>query len=265
MSKILVIGAGAMGGSILSGILAAELYAPAEITVKEHNEELTAAAAEHFGIRGVVNYADIDAEIVIVAVKPPIVPDILRELKAIEYKGLIVSIAAGVTIDSMEAVLGSGYPLIRVMPNTPVSVREGMVSIAKGTWATDEQAEQVQTIFSTLGIAEIMSEEQLEEMGALSGAGPGYAFVIIDALADAGVRIGLPRNLAIRAAAQTLYGAAKIQLETGEHPAVLRDRVTSPGGTTIAGIHAMEQGGLRAAIMDGVVACYEKATEMDNK
>ena len=128
--------------------------------------------------------------------------------------------------------------------------------------ATETDTEKARGIFEALGRAAVVSERQLDELGALSGAGPGYAFVIIDALSDAGVNIGLPRDVAVLAAAQTMYGAAKMVLETGKHPAALRDMVTSPGGTTIAGIAAMERGGLRAALIDGVKACMEKSDSM---
>ena len=140
-----------------------------------------------------------------------------------------------------------------------------MTAIAPGTRASSEFIHDAQVIFDALGKEVVVNERQLDELGALSGAGLGYAFVIIDALADAGVLIGLPRKMAIEAAAQTLYGAARMVLETGRHPAQLRDEVTSPGGTTIAGIYAMEKRGLRAALIDGVKACLDKSDEMSRK
>ena len=166
---------------------------------------------------------------------------------------------------ALEAGLPEKTPVIRVMPNTPASVGEGMTAITAGRYADKDFIETAKEIFSALGKAAVVSERQLDEMGALSGAGPGYVFVIIDALADAGVRAGLPRKLAVEAAAQTLYGAAKMVLETGKHPAELRDGVTSPGGTTIAGIHAMEARGIRAALMDAVMAALAKSDEMGRK
>lgn len=264
MAKLLMIGMGAMGSAILQGVLQAGLYRADDVTVIEHSAAATKDAAAKYGIHP-GTYDRIDADLALVCVKPHVVADVLRELAAADYTGLTVSIAAGVPLQLLERSLGEGRPAVRVMPNTPVAVGAGMTSIAKGTHATDEHAETVRKIFATLGHAVIVTEPQLEALGALSGAGPGYAFVIIDALADAGVRIGLPRQLAIEAAAQTLFGAGKMQVETGKHPAVLRDLVTSPGGTTIAGIHAMEAGGLRAALIDGVVACYEKALQMSDE
>ncbi|MFQ9570773.1 MAG: pyrroline-5-carboxylate reductase [Dialister invisus] len=176
----------------------------------------------------------------------------------------VISVAAAVTAATLEAGLPEKTPVIRVMPNTPASVG-GMTAITAGRYADEDFIETAKEIFSALGKAAVVSERQLDEMGALSGAGPGYVFVIIDALADAGVRAGLPRKLAVEAAAQTLYGAAKMVLETGKHPAELRDGVTSPGGTTIAGIHAMEARGIRAALMDAVMAALAKSDEMGRK
>ena len=169
------------------------------------------------------------------------------------------------TLESLENGLPKDTEVIRVMPNTPASVGEGMAAIAPGTKASPAFIREAEAVFSALGREAVVTERQLDELGALSGAGPGYAFVIIDALADAGVLIGLPRKLAIEAAAQTLYGAAKMVLETGKHPDELRDQVTSPGGTTIAGIYAMEQKGLRGALMDGVKACLDKSDQMAGK
>lgn len=154
--------------------------------------------------------------------------------------------------------------IYRVMPNTPVAVGAGMTAVAAGTKGTEAITAKVAGLFTAIGEAEVVSEVILIAY-ALSGAGPGYAFVIMDALADAGVRLGLTRKLAIKAAAQTLYGAGKLAAETGSHPAVLRDMVTSPGGTTIVGIAAMEKGGLRSAIHDGVVACYERSLELGSQ
>ena len=264
MSKILIFGAGAMGGAIISGCLAKGVWNAADVFVVEHNEAATKEKAATYGIReGQISDAK-DADLVIVAVKPNVVPDILKEISPMKPRR-VLSIAAAVTVAALEGNLPEGTEVVRVMPNTPASVGEGMAAITGGTHSSEDFLKEAETIFNALGKAAVVTERQLDELGALSGAGPGYAFVIIDALSDAGVRIGLPRQLAIEAAAQTLYGAAKMVLETGKHPAQLRDQVTSPGGTTIAGIHAMEQKGLRAALIDGVVACLARSDEMSGK
>jgi len=264
MSKILIFGAGAMGGAILSGCLAKGVWRKDEVFLREHNEAATKEKAALYGVRE-GNPSDAkDADLVILAVKPNIVPEVLSEISSFAPRR-VLSIAAAVTVKALEEGLPEKTEVIRVMPNTPAQVGEGMAAIAAGTHASDEFISEAVTIFNALGRAAVVTERQLDELGALSGAGPGYAFVIIDALSDAGVRIGLPRKLAVEAAAQTLYGAAKMVLETGKHPAELRDQVTSPGGTTIAGIHAMEDKGLRAALIDGVVACLARSDEMSGK
>ncbi len=263
MGKILLVGCGQMGGAILTGCLAKGLWRKEDVYIKEFTPALSAQKAAEYG----VNASDggreaVDADLVLMAVKPNIMPEAAREIGVFSPKGTVVSIAAAVTLSSLTSYFPEGTRIVRVMPNTPASVGEGFAAIAKSESATEADLSQTRMIFEALGRVAVGSERQLDELGALSGAGPGYAFVIIDALADAGVAIGLPRQIAIEAAAQTLYGAAKMVLETGKHPAALRDMVTSPGGTTIAGIAAMERGGLRAAIIDGVEACMKKSDSM---
>lgn len=264
--KILITGCGAMGGAILSGCLAKGLWQKQEVIVKEHSE---AAGREKAAAYGVGFSADgceaAEADLILLAVKPNVIPTVAAELAKFAPKGLVISIAAAVTLAALESYFPAGTRIVRVMPNTPASVGEGFAAIAGGSAATEEDLAYAKTIFESLGKAAVVTERQVDELGALSGAGPGYAFVIIDALADAGVNIGLPRKVAIEAAAQTLYGAAKMVLETGKHPAELRDQVTSPGGTTIAGIQMMERRGLRAALIDGVEACMKKSDEMGKK
>lgn len=265
MKKILIIGCGAMGGAILSGCLAKGLWEKENVYVKEHSEEASREKAARYGVQASLDGKEAgEADLVLIAVKPNVVPGVLEEISRY-HPSRVLSIAAAVTLESLEKGLPENTEVIRVMPNTPASVGEGMAAIAPGTKASPAFIKEVEEIFSALGREAVVTERQLDELGALSGAGPGYAFVIIDALADAGVLIGLPRKLAIEAAAQTLYGAAKMVLETGKHPDELRDQVTSPGGTTIAGIYAMEQKGLRGALMDGVKACLDKSDQMAGK
>ena len=263
MKKILIIGCGAMGGAILSGCLAKGLWNKEDVYVKEHSEEASKAKAARYGVHASTDGSEAkEADLVLIAVKPNVVPEVLHEISRYQ-PSRVLSIAAAVTLESLENGLPKDTEVIRVMPNTPASVGEGMAAIAPGTKASPAFIREAEAVFSALGREAVVTERQLDELGALSGAGPGYAFVIIDALADAGVLIGLPRKLAIEAAA--LYGAAKMVLETGKHPDELRDQVTSPGGTTIAGIYAMEQKGLRGALMDGVKACLDKSDQMAGK
>lgn len=264
MKKVIIIGCGAMGGAILSGCLAHDIWKKEEVSVREHSEEASAAKAKQYGTEVCHDLKAAEtADLVLIAVKPNIVPSVLEELRP-HHPKKVISIAAAVALETLEKGLPDAE-IVRVMPNTPASVGEGMTAIAPGKKASDELVKTTEEIFTALGKAAVVTERQLDELGALSGAGPGYAFVIIDALADAGVLVGLPRKLAIEAAAQTLYGAAKMVLETGKHPAELRDQVTSPGGTTIAGIYAMEKRGIRAALIDGVKACLDRSDEMSGK
>ena len=258
MKKIMMIGCGAMGGAILSGCLSKGLWTKEEVYIKASTEKSTVEKAERYGVSA-ASLKDIgEADFVLLAVKPDIIPFVLEEINPYRPRR-VISVAAAVTAATLEAGLPEKTPVIRVMPNTPASVGEGMTAITAGRYADEDFIETAKEIFSALGKAAVVSERQLDEMGA------GYVFVIIDALADAGVRAGLPRKLAVEAAAQTLYGAAKMVLETGKHPAELRDGVTSPGGTTIAGIHAMEARGIRAALMDAVMAALAKSDEMGRK
>ena len=264
MKKVIIIGCGAMGGAILSGCLAHDIWKKEEVSVREHSEDASAAKAKQYGTEDCHDLKEAEtADLVLIAVKPNIVPSVLEELRP-HHPKKVISIAAAVALETLEKGLPDAE-IVRVMPNTPASVGEGMTAIAPGKKASDELVKTTEEIFTALGKAAVVTERQLDELGALSGAGPGYAFVIIDALADAGVLVGLPRKLAIEAAAQTLYGAAKMVLETGKHPAELRDQVTSPGGTTIAGIYAMEKRGIRAALIDGVKACLDRSDEMSGK
>ena len=247
MKKIMMIGCGAMGGAILSGCLSKGLWTKEEVYVKASTEKSTVEKAERYGVSA-ASLKDIGkADLVLLAVKPGTIPFVLKEINPYRPRR-VISVAAAVTVAALEAGLPEKTPVIRVMPNTPASVGAGMTAITAGRYADEDFLETAKEIFSALGKAAVVSERQLDEMGALSGAGPGYVFVIIDALADAGVRAGLPRKL-----------------ETGKHPAELRDGVTSPGGTTIAGIHAMEARGIRAALMDAVMAALVKSDEMGRK
>lgn len=267
MNRVLIIGCGSMGSAVLSGCLKAGVWKKEQITIKDRDPQNAKNKAESYGVswtdtidQGLQNF-----DFILLSVKPNIVPSVLECIGRSNFHGLLVSLAAAVTLQQLEENISSDIGVIRVMPNTPVSVGAGMTAVALGSHATEQMGQDAERVFSALGRTAVVTERQLDELGALSGAGPGYAFVIIDALADGGVRIGLPRALAIEAAAQTLYGAAKMVLDTGRHPAELRDQVTSPGGTTIAGIHAMEQRGIRAALMDGIAACMERSDEMGRK
>ena len=266
MKQVLIIGCGAMGGAILSGCLAGGVWRKEEVVLREHSAEAGQAKAARYGVAWTEDGREAaEADTIILSVKPAVIPEAARAIAPFAPKGTVISVAAAVTIEALESYFPEGTRIVRVMPNTPVSVGAGFTAIAGGTWAEEEDIRKAEAIFSSLGKTAVVTERQVDELGALSGAGPAYGFVIIDALSDAGVNIGLPRAVAVEAAAQTLMGAAKMVLETGLHPAALRDQVTSPGGTTIAGLQMMERQGLRSALIDGVEACLAKSDALAKK
>ena len=259
LGKTVCIGVGAMGGALLRGALSQGILRADDVSIvvrrPEHRDELV----DELGVTGFVELPDMaQFDTIILAVKPQVLPSVLSQLTSVKAGATVISVAAGVTLDTLRKALPT-VVLYRAMPNTPASIGCGMTALTADNGA---DTTSVEALFNAVGEVAVVSEADLDRLGALSGAGPGYMFVILDALADAGVRIGLPRQLAIKAAAQTMYGAGKMALESGTHPAVLRDQVTSPGGTTIAGIGVMEKGGLRSALQDGVVACLARSNEL---
>lgn len=207
------------------------------------------------------------SDVLILAVKPYAVADVLAEVKpTLGPRHLVVSIAAGVTLAQLRAGVGDGVRLVRVMPNTPCLVGASATGFAVASKRNDHpDAIVAARLFAAVGTAVRVSEEQLDAVTGLSGSGPAYVYVMIEALADGGVKAGLPRDVAQKLAAQTVLGAAKMVLETGQHPGALKDAVASPGGTTIAGLHALERAGVRAALMDAVEAAARRATELGKK
>ncbi|MBI4715199.1 MAG: pyrroline-5-carboxylate reductase, partial [Nitrospirae bacterium] len=203
------------------------------------------------------------SEIVVLAVKPEGGGPGAREIApAVERGALIVSIAAGVPMNRIEAALGKKVRMVRVMPNTPALLCRGMSALAPGEGVTAGELDRVRRIFESVGRVVVLKERQLDAVTGLSGSGPAFVFLCIEALSDGGVKMGLPREVATLLAAQTVFGAASMVLETGEHPGVLKDRVASPGGTTIAGIHRLEEGGFRAALIGAVEAATRRSEEL---
>ena len=203
---------------------------------------------------------------IVLAVKPFIVQDVLEEISSyIGTDQLVISIAAGVKIQQIGSKLRSGVPIIRAMPNTPCLVKAGAIALSRGKDATDVQAERAMAIFGAVGKVIEVPERLMDAVTGLSGSGPAYIYTVIEALADGGVAAGLTRNQAAMLAAQTVYGAAKMVIETGKHPAELREAVTSPGGTTIAGLVALERGAFRAALLDAVEAATDKSVELSKQ
>ncbi|MBO8142355.1 MAG: pyrroline-5-carboxylate reductase [Firmicutes bacterium] len=253
-----------MGGALVRGILRAGLVAPGDLYVADADRErLERVAAEH-GVRPGSNAgAAGEADTIIVAVKPHLVPAVLQEIGPVLRPGAcVVSVAAGVPLRVIEGGLPLGTAAIRAMPNTPCLVGEGAVALAAGRHAEPRHLERARRLFGAVGMAIELSETYMDAVTGLSGSGPAYVYVFIEALADGGVKAGLPRDVALRLAAQTVLGAARMVLATGRHPGELKDMVTSPAGTTIAGIAALEDRGFRGACLRAVQAAAERSREL---
>ncbi len=266
--KVAFIGGGAMAEAIIKGITGSGFIPGSEITVGEHTQQRCDYLMKNYGVEAYTdnNKAVADADLVLLAIKPQVAPKALTAelVQHVKKSAWILSIMGSVSIDMLHGYL-PGFPVVRTMPNTPLAVGEGMTAICCDEHVTEEMLTMAKAIFGCCGEVEVVPESAIEAITAISGCGPGYAFVIIDALADAGVRAGLPRALAIKLAAQTLAGSGKMCIKTGLHPAQLRDQVTSPGGTTIAGIHALENHGVRGAFYDAVQAVLQRSNELQGK
>lgn len=260
------LGAGQMATALAKGWLAAGLLDSARSLASDCYPTARSKFAEATGLRAVPVNAAVAAEasVLVLAVKPQVMVPVLEELRPVlTPRHLVLSIAAGVTLRQLADGLGEAARLIRVMPNTPCLV--GASGFAPGPAATAEDVALVERLFGAVGVAVRVSEPLLDAVTGLSGSGPAFVYVMIEALADGGVKAGLPRDIAQKLAAQTVLGSAKMVLETGQHPGTLKDAVASPGGTTIAGLHALERAGVRAALMDAVTAAADRATELGKK
>ncbi len=265
MPTLAFLGAGAMGEALTRGLLAAKVYAPHDIVLFDVDGPRVEKLAASLGVRASDSPLDAtaNAEVILLAVKPQIVEAALQPLReTITPAQTLVSIAAGVSTSRLEACFAQNVPVVRVMPNTPALVGAAATAICAGKYATAAHLARARTLFEAVGIAVEADEKLLDAVTGLSGSGPAYVFLFIEALADGGVRAGLPRDVALQLAAQTVMGSAQMVLETREHPATLKDRVASPGGTTIAGLHALENGAFRGVVMDAVVAASERSKEL---
>jgi pyrroline-5-carboxylate reductase len=263
--KIGVIGAGKIGSAIARGVIRAGLAAKENIIASDVSAALRQAATQELGIKTTVdNGALCDfADIIILAVKPQIVDPVAREIaKKLGTAKLLVSVAAGVPLSRIEAGLAPGARVVRVMPNIPCVVGAGAAGFAGGAHATAADLEKVGAILNSFGVGVAVEEKYLDAVTGLSGSGPAYVFLFMEALADGGVQMGLARDVALKLAMQTVYGAAKMALEGNKHLGELKDEVTSPGGTTIAGLYAMEQKGFHGTVMDAVVKATKRSQEL---
>ena len=259
------IGNGNMGGAILGGLLKNKLAAPTDITVSDINEEGLAKTNEAYGVCvSKDNKATAQgADILFLAVKPNVLYKVIEEIKdSVDENTLIISIAAGQSIAKIEEAFNREIKLVRVMPNTPALVGEAMSGIAVNKNVTEKECEIVLNIFNSLGKGEIVEEYMMDAVTAVSGSSPAYVFMLIEAMADAAVKGGIPRSKAYTFAAQAVLGSAKMVLDTGKHPGELKDMVSSPAGTTIDAVAVLEEEGFRSSVIKAMDACIEKSKSM---
>ncbi|MDH2414241.1 pyrroline-5-carboxylate reductase [Nocardioides sp. CER19] len=260
-SRIAIVGVGNMGEAVLSGLVKSG-HAPEDLAAgvrrTERGEELTARYGVRAGSAAEVAAA---AEIVVLGIKPY---DVVTMLRSLDLKPgqLVVSLAAGITTAAMEAAVPDGVAVVRVMPNTPSLVGEGMSVVAGGATAAEDDVADAVALMKAVGDVAVVPEKQVDAAAAISGSGPAYVFYVAEALVEAGVHLGLPRATAAQLVTQTLAGSSLLLRETGEHPAVLREQVTSPGGTTAAALHALESAAVRAAFLDATRANRDRSREI---
>lgn len=265
--KIGFIGAGNMAEALMSGILKTGLVNTTHLMASDISNARRKYISKKLKINTVDNNIDIikHNDVIIFAVKPNMIKPILQEIGlSITTRHLLISIAAGIRIAMIEKYLKGKIPVIRIMPNTPALVLAGISAISKGTHAKQMHLKLAEELLAAVGKVVILPEKLLDIVTGLSGSGPAYVFEFIDALSAAGIKKGLSRDIALLLSAQTVFGAAKMVLETGEHPAILRDKVTSPGGTTLSGLHALENGEFRAAVMNAITAATRRAKELSD-
>jgi pyrroline-5-carboxylate reductase len=263
--RVAVLGAGKMGGILLQAFLKENLFAPEQIHATVGHAERALALSTQWGVDVTTNNLEAvrQSDLILLGVKPFQVPALVKEiLPALTSAKLLVSFAASVKTRAIEEMTGLEIAVIRAMPNTPAALGAGAAALCRGRFVRDDQMELAKRIFETVGRAVVVDEKHMDAVTGLSGSGPAYIYIIIEALAEAGVKVGLPRDTATLLAAQTTLGAAKMVLETGYHPALLKDAVTTPAGCTIDGILELEEGGLRVALIKAVMRATERAKQL---
>lgn len=262
---IAVIGAGHMAGALIGGMLKSKLVPPKGIVAARRSPEALAELHKKWGVRVTSDNrkAVADADIVILAVKPQMAKKVMEGLAgAVKKEQLVISVMAGVTTAAISKALKVDGPVVRAMPNTPCLVDAGATAICAGARAGEKELKLAEEVFASVGIVAVLPESALDAATGLSGSGPVYIYMVIEAMIDGGVKMGIPRAVAAKLAAQTVFGAAKLAIETGKHPAVLKDEVTTPGGTAITAIHVLESKGLRALFIDGIEAATKRSAEL---
>jgi pyrroline-5-carboxylate reductase len=262
--RLAVLGAGQLGETLIRGLLEAGLTKPDSVTVTTLHPARSSDLARRLGVHAASSNAEAvrAADVVLLTVKPQQVVPVLREIgPLLTAKQLLISAASSVSTRVIEQHLQAGVPVVRAMPNTPALVRQGMTALAAGSHAGPKDLARAEQMFGAVGQTVVLDERHMDAVTGLSASGPAFIYIVIESMADGGVKVGLPRDVALRLAAQTVLGAGTMVRDTGEHPALLKDAVTTPSGTTIDGILELEEGGVRVALLKAVVRATRRATE----
>ena len=268
MNKLCFIGSGNMGSAMIFGVVKSKLIDRDKIFVSNKSEKKLNDLKEEWGVNTTTDNkkACENSDVVILAVKPHIIPTVLEEIKdVINKEAIVISVAAGVNISDIEKILGKYYKILRVMPNTPCLVGEGMSAICPNENINDDDFNIVTDIFNSFGKSEVIDESLMDCVIGVSGSSPAYVFMFMEAMADAAVQTGMKRDMAYKFVAQSVLGASKMLMETHKHPGELKDMVCSPAGTTIKAVEVLEKYGLRNAVIQAQLACVEKSREMSEK
>ena len=263
--QIAVLGAGKMGGILLQAFLKQRLFRPEEIAATVAHAERATALAAQWGVRVATDNVAVaeGADVLLLAVKPFQIRELVESIRpALSPGKLLISVAASVRTGAIEEAAGMEIGVVRAMPNTPSTLGAGIAGLCRGRFVTDAQAELATRIFATVGRTVMVDEKHMDAVTGLSASGPAFIYIILESLAEAGVKVGLPRDVATLLAAQTTFGAAKMVLDTGYHPALLKDAVTTPAGCTVDGILQLEEGGLRVTLIKAVMRATERAREL---
>ena len=263
--RVAVLGAGKMGGILLQAFLKQQILSPDQLLATVAHADRAAALSAQWGVEVSTNNRAVveEADVILLGVKPFQIPDLVAEIKpALTTSKLLISFAASVKTSAIEEAAGIEIPVIRAMPNTPSMLGAGISALCRRRYVTEPQMAFATRIFETVGRTVIVDEKHMDAVTGLSASGPAFIYIILESLAEAGVKVGLPRDIATLLAAQTTYGAARMVLETGYHPALLKDAVTTPAGCTIDGILELEEGGLRVTLIKAVMRATQRAKEL---
>lgn len=264
-NRIAVLGAGKMGGILIKALVEKHQLAPERVRATVGHETRAHELPHKLGVTVTTdNVAAVDgADVILICVKPQVVQEVAEQIAdKVTAQQLVISVAASVHTSQIESALGAGVPVIRAMPNTPCVLGQGMTALCKGQYAKPEHVDAAIALFNVVGRTVVVDEKHMDAVTGLSASGPAYIYIILESLAEAGVKVGLPRDIATLLAAQTTLGAATVVLETGDHPALLKDAVTTPAGCTIDGIMELEEGKLRVTLIKAVVKAAQRAKEL---